>query len=162
MIGKQCCFCGKIIREHTANEYSPKKTGGSGKHEERVIGTHYILTYCNDECRKKHSQSKSKKRNELKKIIPELKRRDGGACVYCNSQEKLEVHHIIPIFNGGTNDIKNLVLLCHDCHMVISGKSITKLKKWRNKKDGSYSLRPTLNPEWEKRRKSIESRLKTF
>lgn len=44
-------------------------------------------------------------------------RRDGHKCVYCGSRHRLQVHHIRPLTRGGTNDVNNLVTLCHDCHV---------------------------------------------
>lgn len=34
----------------------------------------------------------------------------------------LEIHHIIPVMSGGQNKIKNLILLCPECHKVRHGK----------------------------------------
>lgn len=34
----------------------------------------------------------------------------------------LEIHHIIPVILGGPNRIKNLILLCPECHKIRHGK----------------------------------------
>jgi hypothetical protein len=46
----------------------------------------------------------------------EVWRRDNGHCVKCNSQEKLEFDHIIPIIKGGSNTARNIQLLCQKCN----------------------------------------------
>jgi hypothetical protein len=37
-------------------------------------------------------------------------------CQKCGSETNLEVHHIIPLCDGGNNDMDNLITLCHQCH----------------------------------------------
>lgn len=41
-------------------------------------------------------------------------------CAFCGSNTNLEEHHMIPLFMGGTNDDRNLVFLCHDCHLSVT------------------------------------------
>ena len=54
-----------------------------------------------------------------------------GKCAICKEKlkQKFEVDHIKPLASGGTNNIKNLQLLCKSCH---------KEKTLREKEDGSY------------------------
>lgn len=42
--------------------------------------------------------------------------RDGVRCVRCGATGALEVDHVTPLFQGGSNDMSNLETLCHECH----------------------------------------------
>ena len=39
------------------------------------------------------------------------------SCAYCGSSEHLQLDHIIPIFDGGTNYRENAQTLCHSCNL---------------------------------------------
>lgn len=43
--------------------------------------------------------------------------RDNFKCKCCGSTNFLEVDHIIPVMDGGTNDLNNLQTLCKECNM---------------------------------------------
>ena len=42
----------------------------------------------------------------------------GNKCYRCNNSDKLQVHHIKPLRQGGSNEDYNLMVLCWDCHML--------------------------------------------
>lgn len=48
-------------------------------------------------------------------------------CEECKKASRLmpaeEVHHILPLSHGGTNDTNNLMALCKSCHSRISAES---------------------------------------
>lgn len=44
-----------------------------------------------------------------------------------------EVHHILPLSDGGTNDSSNLMALCKSCHSQITAEMGD---RWHNKKRG--------------------------
>lgn len=50
-------------------------------------------------------------------------------CERCKAEGRLtpveEVHHIIPLNQGGSNKEDNLMSLCHNCHMKIHGEMKT-------------------------------------
>lgn len=50
--------------------------------------------------------------------------RDQYQCAKCGSHDKIEIHHIIPICNHGTNDYDNLIALCPLCHQNAHDKLI--------------------------------------
>ena len=49
--------------------------------------------------------------------------RDGGRCVKCGSNERLEFDHVIPIAEGGSSTERNVQLLCETCNRS-KGKTI--------------------------------------
>lgn len=40
-------------------------------------------------------------------------------CAKCNSQDNLHIHHIVPLSQGGDNNLSNLILLCQFCHKKV-------------------------------------------
>ncbi len=40
-----------------------------------------------------------------------------GRCDLCGRRGKTEIHHLIPVKRGGTNDPSNLLVLCKRCHL---------------------------------------------
>jgi len=60
------------------------------------------------------------KRKSLSKGLRfDIFKRDGFTCQYCGRQPAdvvLEIDHILPVYEGGTNDPMNLVTACEDCN----------------------------------------------
>jgi 5-methylcytosine-specific restriction protein A len=57
--------------------------------------------------------------SELRSFIYQ---RDNNKCQECNLGFEMwesQVHHIIPVSNGGTDDTNNLILLCKSCHTKV-------------------------------------------
>jgi 5-methylcytosine-specific restriction enzyme A len=50
--------------------------------------------------------------------------RDGHQCRICGATENLAIDHIIPLAQGGTNDISNFQTLCQSCNSR-KGSTIT-------------------------------------
>jgi hypothetical protein len=63
---------------------------------------------------------KTKKYHETKTIPAQVKRdvyeRSQRKCEKCQSQYRLEIHHLKPQSHGGKHEKNNLKLLCHHCH----------------------------------------------
>lgn len=45
--------------------------------------------------------------------------RDGHRCTLCGATDNLEMHHKVPLSQGGTNHLNNLQTLCDPCHKII-------------------------------------------
>lgn len=57
--------------------------------------------------------------------------RDNYSCQCCKGKHKdskLEVHHIVYRSNGGADDEKNLITLCHTCHKALHNGKLKKFK----------------------------------
>lgn len=61
--------------------------------------------------------------------------RDNYECQNCQSDSNLEVHHIIPISDGGNKDDNNLCTLCFDCHFNIAHKNSTSTINYNTKEE---------------------------
>ncbi|MBI4298456.1 MAG: HNH endonuclease [Chloroflexi bacterium] len=49
-----------------------------------------------------------------------IKKRDRFRCTQCGASDvELHVHHVVPLSQGGSNDLDNLVTLCASCHSEI-------------------------------------------
>lgn len=49
--------------------------------------------------------------------------RDGNCCVYCGSGDNLCIDHVLPVIQGGNDDIDNLVCACKECNSGKSGRT---------------------------------------
>ena len=57
-----------------------------------------------------------RRRSVPERVRHEVWRRDEGRCVDCDSRERLEFDHIIPISKGGSNTARNIELRCEICN----------------------------------------------
>lgn len=63
--------------------------------------------------RRRAIRGSSRKRRRTRLI-----ERDGPFCTCCQIEDtNLEIHHIKKRCDGGTNDLDNLCLMCHRCHV---------------------------------------------
>ena len=50
--------------------------------------------------------------------------RDGHACVYCSTHDKLSLDHVVAVSHGGTNSESNLVTACMPCNTARGNKTV--------------------------------------
>lgn len=79
----------------------------------------------------------AEKRNTLYKDRQRTEDSRPKACSTCGSRADIELHHIIPLAAGGTNDYYNLIFLCHDCHMKLHHKIYDRLQWEKEDKENS-------------------------
>jgi hypothetical protein len=58
--------------------------------------------------------------HEIEQLLADTGRR----CCICGTLHKVQVHHIIPQEEGGTDDIDNAVPLCPNCHDEVHGRYV--------------------------------------
>ena len=51
-------------------------------------------------------------------------RRDGFACALCGDPRHLQIHHVIPRSQGGSDFPENLICLCSSCHALAHGTDL--------------------------------------
>lgn len=75
-------------------------------------------------------------RDEFQRMMHsgEIQNSVGASCVNCGCTEGIEYHHIVPVSLGGTNNIRNIVPLCHKCHMAANrGRHINDYRQYTKK-----------------------------
>ena len=51
-------------------------------------------------------------------LAEEVRKRDNRTCRKCGKNPSKQVHHIIPLKQGGENKKENLITLCKRCHNI--------------------------------------------
>ena len=128
-----CQKCGKEFhRKSKKKNYTPKYCSVACSNKGRA-GTYDYGSYEN-------------KRNRVYKqrsLRLKLAHQRGAKCESCGIDNfyLLDIHHVIPQSQGGTDDLDNLKLLCKNCHAIEHGRvgDINKyveeynIKKWWDK-----------------------------
>jgi DNA-directed RNA polymerase subunit RPC12/RpoP len=63
-----------------------------------------------------HNRSKRIPIKNYKKTFRKLLHKYNFECVDCGSKENLTIDHIRPVSKGGSDDIKNLQIMCKSCN----------------------------------------------
>ena len=69
-------------------------------------------------------------RRGWRRLRQAAKNRDGWRCQDCGKAGILEVHHIIPLNDGGEDFLDNLKTLCLDCHHAIHTNKPVERQAW--------------------------------
>lgn len=101
------------IRQSKLGNKNPNWKGGIWKDKKYRNNILSVLT------RNRRAKLKKAKGSFSVEEWEELKKKNNYKCLGCNKQEpeiKLTIDHIMPIFLGGTNFIKNIQPLCGKCN----------------------------------------------
>lgn len=67
--------------------------------------------------KQKKITERERKLREFVRIRGIVLDRDDYTCAQCGSTERVQVHHIQALADGGDNRADNLITLCYKCHM---------------------------------------------
>lgn len=97
--------------------------------------------YCSHRCKQRNANNKRyTKYNKVLTLLP---------CEICGwNKASRDVHHIVPISDGGSNEVSNLISLCPNCHREADRNLISQeqLKAAVNKRTISSSEAVTPEP----------------
>ena len=90
----------------------------------KLFGLYFYISNVRMKRRRTIDEQLRNRRNALlrkKRFLYQLR---GGCCELCGKhfvQEALEIHHLVPVSQnpGLALQTKNLILLCHDCHVKV-------------------------------------------
>ena len=84
--------------------------------------------YCSDSCKQKNYRARQKSLSEDTDSIKVFyKIFENIPCEICQwNKTTRDLHHIIEVSNGGTNELSNLLCVCPNCHRMIHNNLISK------------------------------------
>jgi 5-methylcytosine-specific restriction endonuclease McrA len=89
-----------------------------GRHYDPATGVRNRCGPCGRAYDQRHSvERRARNSARWQTARAEARKRDGERCQNCGSSERLQVHHIEPLSQGGDRyALSNLVTLCQPCH----------------------------------------------
>lgn len=66
-------------------------------------------------------------------------KRDGHRCRACGKGVGLEAHHVVMRSLGGTDEPRNLIALCADCHQAVHGHVL--ILRWKDDRRAAHTVR---------------------
>jgi 5-methylcytosine-specific restriction endonuclease McrA len=89
--------------------------------------------------------------------------RDGNRCRACGKTygqvKKLNCHHVLLLRVSQTNDTRNLITLCDECHRIVENKGLAMLKRGAHRSEVVRMTYRWLQECKEKRFKLLEEEL---
>ena len=129
----ELAFIHNMNASQIARLKDPLLVGMGNRSKGKPLSVSSILTICHKyapgiEKRQQRKCTTAEKRNTLfaerQKGIDNRQK----VCATCGTATDIELHHIIPLAAGGTNDYFNLIYLCHACHMELHHRIYDKLE----------------------------------
>ena len=108
----------------------------------------------------------SKRKQFSKTIRREVLDKTSGRCAYCGCPlpiNEMQIDHVIPLYNGGTNDIDNLLPSCRSCNhykdtfsLEMFRDNIESIPQVLNDSSASYRIAKRYGIIHEDRKKRVE------
>jgi 5-methylcytosine-specific restriction endonuclease McrA len=110
-----CAGCGVLHLKETTTLYRKKVCCGL---RECLLVIDEKIKHANYKKQRRKYLNGTHRRGLDKKLKESVLSRDGHICTVCgeNSLRKLDIHHIVFVSEGGTDEMNNLVTLCKECH----------------------------------------------
>lgn len=122
----QLAFIEDMNASQIARLNDPLIVGAGNRSRDKPLSPASILEICYkylpEAKQRKYKGAADKTKRQRNELYRE--RLKGGearpkVCSTCGNPDNIELHHIIPIAAGGTNDYYNLIYMCHGCHMKL-------------------------------------------
>lgn len=110
---------GQYLNNHLIWDFTTLRTG---QPVYRAIKFETNPDYVLDKGKYDNIKNDEPSRRIPQRVMDKVWNRDGGKCIQCGSNEKLEFDHIIPFSKGGANTYRNIQLLCENCNRTKSDK----------------------------------------
>ena len=145
MIEKECECCGKTFQADTRElnrgnaKFCSRSCGAKMSRElnhklvckhcgKEFMSASKNAKYCSDSCKQKNYRTKQKSQSEdgksLKHYYTVFEKIPCEICQWDKTSRDL--HHILEVANGGTNELDNLICVCPNCHREIHNNLISK------------------------------------
>lgn len=149
---KKCEMCGKDFNgQEDRQKFCSVKCASRSRKKEDVVycnqcSKEFLITparkfdgegrFCTTVCKKMFYRFRDNDTSEnfrqksfwTKQVRPRVVLRDNYSCQSCGIKSplgrRLHVHHILPRWLGGTNELSNLITLCISCHALAEEKQL--------------------------------------
>lgn len=85
--------------------------------EDRIVPGPEVRLYVSQHHRVPPLRLRTRRRDVSRFVSRAVFARDGRACLFCGSTERLELDHILPWSQGGSDTADNLRVLCKSCNV---------------------------------------------
>jgi len=117
--------------------------------------------------RQQRSADRAKRKARYGKHWEEVRhqvyQRDGNRCRACGRTygqvKKLNAHHVLLLRVSQTNDTRNLITLCDECHRIVENKALSMLKRGAHRSEVVRMTYRWLSEQRQERFKLLEEEL---